>query len=834
MTRGAVRPSVEIDRQSLIDGLNLEAARVVLLVAPPGYGKSTLARQWLARKESVWFQADASVTDVAALAAGLADVASRVIPRAGGQLVRHLRAVGSPAEEAIPLAKTLARELAAWPDRVWLSFDDYHLAMGSQASETFVETLLANTSMRMVVASRRRPTWASTRRALYGEIHEVGQDALAFNREEASLLLNGVPEARAAAIFAASKGWPAVIGLAARSPVPDVPTEALPNMLHRYFAEELFQAANPDLQDALVRLAFLPRLTRNLVSVAIGPDSDLVCEEATALGFLSRDHDGSYELHPLLRAFLVAKSVGGFDNPLFVEDVVISLLAAEYWDDAFSVISEASRLDLLPRLLEDALEPLLTANRLSTLSKWVEFGISAGCVSPLLDLSEAELARRAGAGWVGEARALQALQGLGRAEHRYRAYLVAGGCAQQDIRMADAASYFHMASQFAHTPAETARALWGRFIAELELERSDLSPIVAEFSEHTSANPTSIIQNASIKLIYASRVGGLEREALAQAHKVPLACRDVDPFVSTQFLYRLAYAHVMSSHYDTGLEIANAALEEARGTGLDFAVPHILAAQAAANTGLRNFRAAGRLIDTLLRSHNDNFEASNAVMLSARRALAQRQDRNKAVDLLTRSSIQPPTRALEGERLGLLAVTLGTLGRCDEARTVAGEAEQATVDLQARTLAALARAVIALEERPDNAEIELGLATDAVLLAQDYDNLVCAYRAYPRLLNAIMAARSDIEPILRALLVRAADARLASKLGWEIELATSQSMLTRREVEVYDLMCDGMTNREIASALFISEATAKVHVRHIFEKLGVRTRAKAILKLQET
>ena len=51
--------------------------------------------------------------------------------------------------------------------------------------------------------------------------------------------------------------------------------------------------------------------------------------------------------------------------------------------------------------------------------------------------------------------------------------------------------------------------------------------------------------------------------------------------------------------------------------------------------------------------------------------------------------------------------------------------------------------------------------------------------------------------------------------------------LSRREHEVYELIIQGRTNREIASTLFISESTAKVHVRHIFEKLGVHTRAEA-------
>jgi DNA-binding CsgD family transcriptional regulator len=52
--------------------------------------------------------------------------------------------------------------------------------------------------------------------------------------------------------------------------------------------------------------------------------------------------------------------------------------------------------------------------------------------------------------------------------------------------------------------------------------------------------------------------------------------------------------------------------------------------------------------------------------------------------------------------------------------------------------------------------------------------------------------------------------------------------LSDREREVYELMIQGRSNPEIARALFISGSTTKVHVRHIFEKLGVRNRAEAV------
>ena len=52
--------------------------------------------------------------------------------------------------------------------------------------------------------------------------------------------------------------------------------------------------------------------------------------------------------------------------------------------------------------------------------------------------------------------------------------------------------------------------------------------------------------------------------------------------------------------------------------------------------------------------------------------------------------------------------------------------------------------------------------------------------------------------------------------------------LSAREMEVLKLIADGATNREAAVRLFISEATVKSHVLHIYTKLGVNDRAAAV------
>ncbi|WP_017587669.1 response regulator [Nocardiopsis ganjiahuensis] len=52
--------------------------------------------------------------------------------------------------------------------------------------------------------------------------------------------------------------------------------------------------------------------------------------------------------------------------------------------------------------------------------------------------------------------------------------------------------------------------------------------------------------------------------------------------------------------------------------------------------------------------------------------------------------------------------------------------------------------------------------------------------------------------------------------------------LSERELEILRLIADGSTNREAAARLFISEATVKTHVLHLYGKLGVNDRAAAV------
>jgi LuxR family maltose regulon positive regulatory protein len=66
-----------------------------------------------------------------------------------------------------------------------------------------------------------------------------------------------------------------------------------------------------------------------------------------------------------------------------------------------------------------------------------------------------------------------------------------------------------------------------------------------------------------------------------------------------------------------------------------------------------------------------------------------------------------------------------------------------------------------------------------------------------------------------------------TKLGGRTA-AARRAGLTAREVEVLSLVADGLSNREIAERLVVSEHTVHRHVANIYAKLGVSSRAAAV------
>ena len=333
---GEASPATAISRRRLIKRprltrlLDESSARIILLIAPAGYGKTTLAHEWLEDKRAAWYRGSPASADVAALAVGLATAAAEIVPNACARMRQRLRATDRPEADANLLAQMLAEDVAEWPSDGWLVMDDYQFAMDSPACEEFLRLLSEVPEVRMLVTSRRRPPWATARRRVYGELEEVDRTMLAMTDEEALMLL-GSDEAATPEFLTSMQGWPALIGLAALAksrPPAGYPASSSPD---EYFAEELYEAASPPLRARLCDLALAPtdRLVEYLFSE---PDAESLLEEGVRLGFLSQQAS-SYELHPALHDFLKRQTRDRTDYDQRVQSIGGALLKANAWDE---------------------------------------------------------------------------------------------------------------------------------------------------------------------------------------------------------------------------------------------------------------------------------------------------------------------------------------------------------------------------------------------------------------------------------------------------------------------------------------------------------------------
>jgi DNA-binding NarL/FixJ family response regulator len=106
-------------------------------------------------------------------------------------------------------------------------------------------------------------------------------------------------------------------------------------------------------------------------------------------------------------------------------------------------------------------------------------------------------------------------------------------------------------------------------------------------------------------------------------------------------------------------------------------------------------------------------------------------------------------------------------------------------------------------------------------------------RAAP-VLGAFVAEENRWRGWLQRLLSASSDTTLARRYGLQLPRAAgARTDLTPRETEVHELLAQGLTNEEIAKMLYISLSTTKVHVKHIYAKLGVRSRLEAARALSD-
>src|SRR6201987_2613916 len=211
--RPPVRPGM-VRRSSLLERLARgDAGPIVSVVAPPGYGKTTLLSQWAERdgQAFAWVSVEEGDNDPKVLLRYIAEALDVVEPIDQ----RVFDALTSPAS-SIPgsVVPRLGSAFSSMTSPVVLVLDDVHVLHNSECRA--VLSVLADHvpgGSRLAFAGRAEPPLRVARLRAEGKILEIGPADLSLTREEASLLLRNVDltlaEDDVADLHRRSEGWPA-------------------------------------------------------------------------------------------------------------------------------------------------------------------------------------------------------------------------------------------------------------------------------------------------------------------------------------------------------------------------------------------------------------------------------------------------------------------------------------------------------------------------------------------------------------------------------------------------------------------------------------------------
>ncbi len=815
-----------IQRPRLLALLDESKARIRTLVAPAGYGKTTLAEQWVQAegRRGAWFTARRSSTDVAALALGIARASTVLVPDCDERLREHLRALSGSTAQVDVLAEILGEDLANWPSDGWLVIDDYQEIVGAEDAERFVSALVAAAPLQLLVGSRQRPSWVTSRAILYDEVFELSQTSLAMNAVEASEVLAGRSPPSASGLVAIANGWPAVIGLAGVSSAELHDPDQLPESLYRFFAEEVFASLDDEVKSGLATLAVAPVLDRGLAIALLGQDnSEIVCSGALDVGILV-ERGGFLELHPLARSFIEDRCAQlGFTPGS--HSVAISLghyQSHRDWDAAFEVIARNRLGEELERLVLDALDDMLGTARLQTVEAWCDLGASLGVQTPAFSLAHAEVALRQGQ--LSEAQLHAEVAAEGDTELKFRALYVAGRAAHIASREEEALELYRRAETLAPNHVARRDALWGQLMCGTELElpgtAADLHALVSSVSR---TDPRGVVQSVAYGMAYGTRFGRIDLTDARAAYGL-LPTLD-DPLVVSSFQAMYSWVLELTARYDSSIQVVQELLDTTTRYRLDFAVPYALSTAAASWAGKRQWQQAREFAtEALVRSRRtrDVSAEQNAFSVCSR-VLAQQGHQQEALEL-EMPSLRNALPAARAEVVLCRALVLASAGRVEEARQVARGVQFLSHAILPTVLVAAVGAVSAVKQCDPNAIERILTLEEAAFATGALDLLVTTYRSTPALLPLLLKATQERERLGR-LLKRVGDDDLAAAAGHRItDDHDPVARLSAREREVYELLGQGLTNLQIAGLLFISEGTVKAHVHRIYDKVGVRSR----------
>jgi LuxR family maltose regulon positive regulatory protein len=266
--------------------------KLTLISAPAGFGKTTLVNEWVAECEQpvTWLSLDQGDNDLIRfltyLIAALQTIKSNLASGA-------LSALQSPQPPQIESTlTTLINEINALSNNVCLVLDDFHLIDNQEIHDAL--TFLIEHSppqLHLVIATREDPLLLLPRIRARGQLIELRAADLRFTNSEAADFLNqvmglGLSASHISALTKRTEGWIAGLQLAALSMQGrDDVTGFIQSftgsnrLVLDYLIEEVLNQQPEDVQSFLMQTAILERLTSSLCDVVTGQSNSQVILE---------------------------------------------------------------------------------------------------------------------------------------------------------------------------------------------------------------------------------------------------------------------------------------------------------------------------------------------------------------------------------------------------------------------------------------------------------------------------------------------------------------------------------------------------------------------------
>ncbi len=316
-----------VPRPRLLSRLESQSS-LVLVVAPAGYGKTTLVGSWLEASPlpSAWLALDESDNNFGNFVHYLIAAIQTQFPLIGGGTVNLFRTASSPSINS--LKNSLLNELSTIAQEYILVLDDYHLIHNSVIHGLLTE-LLHNppASLHLVMAARNDPPLPLPGLRARGLVTELRGADLKFTLDEITSFFRDVlrfeiSDQEITALEESTEGWPVSLRLAAihyRQSGPSSLIEASQRGGNRYLIDYLVSEVSAKLpaeaRDFLLKTSILENLCGPLCDAVMEFNSDLGRSQEQLEWLYNSEFftlpienaPGWYRYHPLFRQYLVTE-----------------------------------------------------------------------------------------------------------------------------------------------------------------------------------------------------------------------------------------------------------------------------------------------------------------------------------------------------------------------------------------------------------------------------------------------------------------------------------------------------------------------------------------------